>query len=103
MVALQYGVEGFAGQKHISKQDGSQAKIEEKLDFKVIEFSKSAKRIILSHTKTWEEESKSSGGDGRHDSSKGKKVKINLEKTTLGDISDLQALKDKLEENKKDE
>ncbi len=104
LVALQYGVEGFAGQKHIVKEDGSQGKIDEKLDFKVMEFSKSAKRIILSHTKIWEDEGKSTSSDeGKHDSSKGKKVKLNLEKTTLGDISDLQALKDKLEENKKDE
>ncbi len=103
LVSLQYGVEGFAGLKHIVKQDGSQAKVDDKMDFKVIEFSKSAKRIILSHTKTWEEGSKStSGASGKQDASKGKKVKLNLEKTTLGDISDLQALKDKLEENKKE-
>jgi len=102
LVALQYGVEGFAGQKHIVKEDGSVAKIEEKLDFKVIEFSKSAKRIILSHTKIWEDESKGAVTEEKQDAQKAKKVKINLEKTTLGDISDLQALKDKLEENKKD-
>lgn len=101
LVALQYGVEGFAGLKHIQKEDNSQAKIDEKLDFKVIEFSKSAKRIILSHTKTWEEDTKPAKGEGKQDSGKGKKVKINIEKTTLGDVTDLQALKDKLEENKK--
>jgi len=102
LVALQYGVEGFAGQKHITKEDGSLAKIEEKLDFKVIEFSKSAKRIILSHTKIWEDDSKGVSEE-KQDTQKAKKVKINLEKTTLGDVTDLQALKDKLEENKKDQ
>ena len=102
LVALQYGVEGFAGQKHILKEDGSVAKIEEKLDFKVIEFSKSAKRIILSHTKIWEDDSKAPANEVKQDAQKAKKMKINLEKTTLGDVTDLQALKDKLEENKKD-
>ncbi len=101
LVALQYGVEGFAGQKHIVKADGSNAKIEEKLDFKVIEFSKSAKRIILSHTKTWEDDVKEVE-ETKQEPQKAKKMKINLEKTTLGDVSDLAALKERLEENKKD-
>ena len=102
LVALQYGVEGFAGQKHIVKADGSNAKIEEKLDFKVIEFSKSAKRIILSHTKTWEDEVKEVE-EAKQEPQKAKKMKINIEKTTLGDVTDLQALKERLEENKKDD
>jgi small subunit ribosomal protein S1 len=102
LVALQYGVEGFAGQKHIVKADGAMAKIDEKLDFKVIEFSKSAKRIILSHTKTWEDEIKDVE-ESKQDSQKGKRTKINIEKTTLGDVTDLAALKEKLEENKKDD
>ncbi len=98
LVALPYGVEGFAGARHIQKQDGTTAKVDEKLDFKVIEFSKTAKRIILSHTKTWEEEKK---GDSKKESSKSKKVNLNLEKTTLGDVTDLAALKSKLEGNEK--
>ena len=98
LVALPYGVEGFAGSRHILKQDGTTAKVDEKLDFKVIEFSKTAKRIILSHTKTWEEEKK---GDNKKESSKSKKVNLNLEKTTLGDVTDLAALKSKLEGNEK--
>jgi small subunit ribosomal protein S1 len=98
LVALPYGVEGFAGARHIQKQDGTTAKVDEKLDFKVIEFSKTAKRIILSHTKTWEEEKKS---DSKKESSKSKKVNLNLEKTTLGDVTDLAALKSKLEGNEK--
>ncbi|MFN8259272.1 MAG: 30S ribosomal protein S1, partial [Bacteroidales bacterium] len=86
----------------IVKADGSNAKIEEKLDFKVIEFSKSAKRIILSHTKTWEDEAKEVE-DSKQEPQKAKKMKINLEKTTLGDVTDLAALKEKLEENKKED
>jgi len=98
LVALPYGVEGFAGARHIQKQDGTTAKVDEKLDFKVIEFSKTAKRIILSHTKTWEEEKK---GDSKKETSKSKKVNLNLEKTTLGDVTDLAALKSKLEGGEK--
>ena len=51
VVALPYGVEGFATPKHLVKEDGSQAQMDEKLSFKVIEFNKDAKRIILSQKK----------------------------------------------------
>ena len=51
VVALPYGVEGFATPKHLVKEDGSQAQLDEKLEFKVIEFNKDAKRIILSHSR----------------------------------------------------
>ncbi len=100
LVALQYGVEGFAGSKHVIKQDGSKVKVDEKLDFKVIEFSKSAKRIILSHTKTWEEPKVSD--NKKQDGARNKKPNMTTpeQTTTLGDISSLQALKDQLEANK---
>jgi small subunit ribosomal protein S1 len=55
IIALQYGIEGFATPRHLVKEDGSQCKVDEKLPFKVLEFSKAAKRIILSHTRVWEE------------------------------------------------
>ena len=58
VIALPYGVEGFATPKHLVKQDGSQAKIDEKLDFKVIEFNKDSKRIILSHSRIFEDEAR---------------------------------------------
>ena len=58
VVALPYGVEGFATPKHLAKEDGSQAKVEEKLNFKVIEFNKDSKRIILSHSRTFEDEAR---------------------------------------------
>ncbi len=55
VIQLQYGVEGFATPKHLVKQDGSSAQLNEKLDFKVIEFNKDSKRIILSHSRTFED------------------------------------------------
>ncbi|HPL94779.1 MAG TPA: 30S ribosomal protein S1, partial [Paludibacteraceae bacterium] len=58
VISLQYGVEGFATPKHLVKEDGSQAKIDEKLAFKVIEFNKDAKRIILSHSRIFEDAQK---------------------------------------------
>ena len=55
VVQLEYGVEGFATPKHLVKEDGSHAKEGEKLAFKVIEFNKDSKRIILSHSRTFED------------------------------------------------
>ena len=102
VVALQYGVEGFVTPKHLVKEDGTTAKVDEKLPFKVIEFSKSAKKIILSHTRVHEDERKSSESEGKKVSAGGKhkatrKVKAGLEKTTLGDITELAALKNEME------
>ena len=55
VVQLEYGVEGFATPKHLQKEDGSKAQEGEKLPFKVIEFNKDSKRIILSHSRTFED------------------------------------------------
>jgi len=106
-IALPYGVEGFATPRHLVKEDGSQAALEEKLDFKVIEFSKSAKRIILSHSRVFEDEKKQvetaeKKAQVKQTKKAVKTVKDNLEKTTLGDISELAALKSQMEaeENK---
>ncbi len=102
IIALPYGVEGFATPRHLVKEDGTPCKVDEKLQFKVIEFSKAAKRIILSHTRTWEEEKnpkketkKPAGNSGSKNSEKA--PKISLEKTTLGDIAELAQLKDAME------
>ncbi|MBN2349805.1 MAG: 30S ribosomal protein S1 [Bacteroidales bacterium] len=100
IVALPYGVEGFVTPKNIVKDDGSSAKVDEKLEFKVIEFSKTAKKIVLSHTRMHEEEKRAASSD-KKSSGQGKtakKPKINLEKTTLGDITDLAAIKTEMEE-----
>lgn len=103
-VSLPYGLEGYVSNKNLVKEDGTQAKVEEKLEFKVIEFNKITKRIVLSHTKLFEEpkkeEPKEKGarqGDSTHKAVK--KLKANLEKTTLGDISELAALKSEMENN----
>lgn len=104
VIALQYGVEGFATPRHLVKEDGSQAKVEEKLEFKVIEFNKAAKRIILSHSRIFEDEKRGEDQSAKKTQAKAakksvKKVKDNMEITTLGDISELAALKDQLEAN----
>ena len=108
VIALPYGVEGFATPKHLIKADGTQAKVDEKLPFKVIEFNKAAKRIILSHTRTFEEEKKAEEKVEKKSKTSStekavKKLNANIEKTTLGDISELAALKSELEENQKKE
>lgn len=106
VIALPYGVEGFATPKHLVKEDGTQAKVDEKLPFKVLEFNKSAKRIILSHSRTFEEDKRADERAEKKSKSSStqkavKKLNANIEKTTLGDISELAALKSELEENQK--
>ena len=102
VIALPYGVEGFATPKHLVKEDGTQAVAEEKLDFKVIEFNKEAKRIILSHSRIFEDEAKAEVKKAAKKAAKAEaKVEeapaaVAVEKTTLGDIEELAALKEKL-------
>ena len=101
VIALPYGVEGFATPRHLVKEDGTQAKVDEKLDFKVIEFNKAAKRIILSHSRIFEDAQKSEEKAKKTAEEKStkkavKQVKEKLEKTTLGDISELAALRDQM-------
>ena len=108
VVALPYGVEGFATPKHLVKEDGSQAQLEEKLQFKVIEFNKDAKRIILSHSRIFEDAAKA---EERAEKKAAKKANSKKEETpmvqnvaastTLGDIDALAALKEQLEAGKK--
>jgi len=108
VVSLPYGVEGFATPKHLIKEDGAQAQLDEKLMFKVIEFNKDAKRIILSHSRIHEDvkraekaaASSDSNGEAARKVKKAKKeepvVIQSAEKTTLGDIQQLADLKDQL-------
>ena len=104
VVQLPYGVEGFATPKHLVKADGSQAKVDEKLDFKVIEFNKDSKRIILSHSRTFEEAGKAEKTEIRKPGKRADRprkeeaplLNTPVEKTTLGDIEALAALKEKL-------
>ncbi|SDB89634.1 30S ribosomal protein S1 [Williamwhitmania taraxaci] len=105
VVALAYGVEGFVTPKHLVKEDGTTAKIDEKLQFKVIEFNKASKRIILSHSRIFEDtkkveektEKKVKAKETDNTQKAVKKLKTSMEKTTLGDISELAALKEQLE------
>ena len=108
VVALPYGVEGFATPKHLVKEDGSQAQLDEKLEFKVIEFNKDAKRIILSHSRIFEDAAKA---EERAEKKAAKKAAPKREdapsiqnqaaSTTLGDIDALAALKEQMEAGKK--
>ncbi len=99
-IALPYGVEGFAMSRQIVKEDGTPAKVEEKLEFRVVEFSKSSKRIIVSHTRIHDDKKKDeASAEDKALKKATKKVKMNVEKTTLGDITELQALKDQMEDN----
>lgn len=108
IIGLPYGVEGFCPARHLAKADGTTAKTEEVLEFKVIEFSKDAKRIVVSHARLHEEvkeEAKKADKAAKkadyEDAKKAvKKVKDNVEKTTLGDISALSDLKDKMDGKK---
>ena len=104
VVALPYGVEGFATPKHLVKEDGTQAKQDEKLNFKVIEFNKDAKRIILSHSRIFEDEAKAEAKKAAKKAAKANNnnnddapvITNTIEKTTLGDLEELAALKEKL-------
>ncbi|MBN1985698.1 MAG: 30S ribosomal protein S1 [Prolixibacteraceae bacterium] len=106
VIALPYGVEGFATPRHLVKEDNTSVKQDEKLDFKVIEFNKSAKRIIVSHSRVYEdvkraEETAKRKTQGRSSKKAVKSVNDNIEKTTLGDISELAALKSQMEADEK--
>ena len=99
VISLGEGVEGTCSIKNLQKQDGTTANVGEKLPFKVVEFNKSNKKIVLSHTRTWEEPKKEeTRRESESTQSAMKKLKTNLEKTTLGDISELADLKNKMME-----
>lgn len=102
-----FGVEGFAPYRHLMKENGSPAKADETLDFKVIEFSKENKKIVVSHSRLFEEAKASEKMARENEKAKDesdafksvKKIKESQEKTTLGDLSVLSALKDEMKKN----
>ena len=104
-IGLTYGVEGFCPSRHLNKVDGTSLKAEEVADFKVIEFSKEAKRIVVSHARLHEEvkeearkvEKATKAAESDEAKKAVKKVKDSQEKTTLGDISALSDLKNKMD------
>ncbi|MBQ5510141.1 MAG: S1 RNA-binding domain-containing protein, partial [Prevotella sp.] len=100
VISLNEGGEGFATPKHLVKEDGSQAQLGEELEFKVIEFVKDTKRIILSHSRTFEEaKEEKKAAPRKHAAKKEETVAANnvAAGTTLGDIDALAELKAKLE------
>ena len=111
VISLPYGVEGFATPKHLTKEDGTQAQVDEKLSFKVIEFNKDAKRIIVSHSRIHEDVKRGEKAEAgapvdapakKAPAKKAKKEEVaattTIEKTTLGDIQSLADLKDQMVE-----
>ncbi|MBP7679159.1 MAG: 30S ribosomal protein S1 [Bacteroidales bacterium] len=109
IVSLPYGVEGFVPTRHAAKADNSMAKVDDNLDFKVIEFSKENKKIILSHARVHQDEARAERDkeDGkvkreqRTTNKAVKKVQDNVEKTTLGDLEALVSLKTDMEKQEK--
>ncbi len=109
VITLPYGVEGFAPTRHLQKEDGSTVKQDETIDFKVIEFSKENKKIMLSHSRIFQDEIADTKSKEKQEEKKKtaatkkqvKKIKDNVEKTTLGDIEALASLKSDMEEEEK--
>ncbi|MEY3048920.1 MAG: hypothetical protein RL365_958 [Bacteroidota bacterium] len=107
IVSLPYGVEGICPSKHLRKADGSNAKVEETLDFVVIEFNKDAKKIVLSHTRTFDDTQEAPAakpakggkkvGTGSNTDEAVKAINKGNEKSTLGDLDALAGLKEKMD------
>ena len=108
-ITLADGITGFCSNRNLVKEDGTTAKEGEVLPFKVTEFNKGSKKITLSHTRTYEEvkreearkEAREKDAEANSTQKAVRKLKDNLEKTTLGDISDLADLKSRLEAEEK--
>ncbi len=105
LVQLQYGLEGFAPNRHLNKEDGKQVQADETAQFVVIEFDRNEKRIVLSHARIWEqaiaEEKEAVKKEAKVESEKTKKAVKNIqskvEKATLGDLGALADIRAKLE------
>jgi small subunit ribosomal protein S1 len=111
IVQLPYGLEGFAPNRHLNKEDGKQVQADETAPFMVIEFDRNEKRIVLSHTRIWEqvktEEKEALRKEQRADADKTRKAVKNIqqkvEKPTLGDLGALASIKEKLKQEEKDQ
>jgi small subunit ribosomal protein S1 len=109
IVQLSYGLEGFAPNRHLNKEDGTQIQADETAQFMVIEFDRNEKRIVLSHTRLWEQtkvdEKEAAKKEARAEADKTKKAVKNIqskvEKATLGDIGALAEIKAKLKDDEK--
>lgn len=109
IIALPYGVEGYAPNKHLEKADGTSAQVDETLSFKVIEFDRADKRVLVSHSRFVQdknyEDRKEKRDTVRKDDKKNKtqlnKVQKNIERSTLGELDVLSQLKEKMESDEK--
>lgn len=100
VLELPYGIEGFVSSKNLLREDNTKPEVGDALDFKVLEFSKDDRRIVLSHKAMWSAEEEVTAARKKAAPSKGKSIQsINqqAEKSTLGDIEALSALKEKME------
>ena len=105
VVGLPYGIEGFAPGRHLVKEDGSKVKVDETIDFKVLEFNRDGKKIIVSHSRIHEDEQRAEGVKEEKKAKTRakatnkivKNININMEKTTLGDLDALSELKQDME------
>jgi Ribosomal protein S1 len=111
IVQLPYGLEGFAPNRHLQREDGKSIGADETAQFMVIEFDRNEKRIVVSHTRTWEqvklEEKEAAKKEARAEAEKTKKAVKNIqgkvEKATLGDLGALAEIKEKLKKEEKGE
>ncbi|PWT72031.1 MAG: 30S ribosomal protein S1 [Bacteroidetes bacterium] len=109
LVHLPYGLEGFAPNRHLMKEDGKQIGADETSQFMVIEFDRNEKRIVLSHTRIWEqakvEEKEAAKKEAKADADKTRKavktIQNKVEKPTLGDLGALAEIKEKLKQEEK--
>ena len=103
-VQLQYGLEAYAPARHLRKENGANVEVEETLPFMIIEFDRNDKRIMVSHTKVWEQSKaeekeavkKEAVAEGEKTKKAVKNIQSKVEKPTLGDIDALAAIKDKM-------
>jgi small subunit ribosomal protein S1 len=103
IVSLPYGLEGICPAKHLKKADGNNAGVEEVLDFKVIEFNRDARKIVVSHIRTHEENAEpatSSRPSRKSNANNLNAINKNAEKSTLGDLDALAELKEKMDKKK---
>jgi small subunit ribosomal protein S1 len=109
IVQLPYGLEGFAPSRHLAKEDGKTVNADETAQFMVIEFDRNEKRIVLSHTRIWEQakadEKDVARKEAKTESDKTRKtvkaIQSKVEKPTLGDLGALAGIKEKLEQEEK--
>jgi small subunit ribosomal protein S1 len=109
IVQLPYGLEGFAPNRHLGKEDGKSVGADETAEFMVIEFDRNEKRIVVSHSRIWEQakadEKDAARKEARVEADKTKKAVKNLqgkvEKPTLGDLGALAQIKERLQQEEK--